>query len=252
MGDYSIMHWTRATTVIGSSTDNAIDITVNNRAATRQAIIDALTRQHLKVKTRSDWRAKEPATSLNQDWDYTAIAIHHAGNSFTCAADGAEEMRKAEAIDLGSFGQVSYHYAIDCQGVIYEALDIRYRGKHIKDGNTGVIGVVFLADFSVRGEANKYCPGAWNVTETGGVKQGVREWLGVQKDEFAVDHDTPTEPQLDAAWALVRTLSDFFNIQKLGGHREIAKSLGTSRACPGAYGMIIAEQMRRDLKLAAP
>lgn len=83
-------------------------------------------------------------------------------------------------------------------------------------------------------------------------KAGVREWLGVQKDGFAVDHDTPTEPQLDAAWALVRTLTDFVNIQKLGGHREFAKFHGTSRACPGVYGMIIVEQLRREFKLAEP
>lgn len=141
MGDYILQHWTSATTMVGSTKDDAIEITVNNRAATRQAIIDALTLKQFKVKTHSDWKAKEPATSPKQDWDYTAIAIHHAGNSFSCAVDGAEEMRKAEAVDLGSFGQVSYHYAIDSRGVICEALDIRYKGRHIKDGNTGVIGV---------------------------------------------------------------------------------------------------------------
>ena len=68
-------------------------------------------------------------------------------------------MRQAEAIDIKSFGQVSYHYAVDCQGIIYEALDIRKKGSHIEGGNTGVIGIVFLADFSVRGEAGRYGPG---------------------------------------------------------------------------------------------
>ncbi|MBB6186429.1 peptidoglycan recognition family protein [Rhodanobacter sp. MP7CTX1] len=252
MTDYTITRWTHASTMVGSSKDDAIEIIVNNRAATRQAIIDALTLKHFKIKTRSAWKAKEPATSPGKDWDYTAIAIHHAGNSFSCAADGADEMRKAEAIDLAKFGQVSYHYAIDCQGTIYEALDIRYKGRHIKDGNAGVIGIVFLADFSTRGEAEKYGPGVWNTTKEEGVKRGISEGLGVLKDEFAVNHDEPSERQLEAASALTKTLTDFFNISTLGGHREFAKALMTSRACPGVYGMIIAGMLRRELELAAP
>lgn len=250
--DYIIGHWTTSTTAVGSSKDGAIDITVNNRASVRQAIIDALRNKKFSFRTRSDWKARDAATSPKEDWDYFGIAIHHAGNSFSCLADGAEQMRKAEAIDLGNFGQVSYHYAIDCQGVVYEALDIRYKGSHIEGGNTGVIGIVFLADLSSRGEASKYGPGVLNVAEKRGTLAGIREWLGVTKDEFAVDHDTPTEPQLDAAWALVKTLADFFNIEKLGGHREFAKKLGTSRACPGVYGMIIAEQLRRELGVSPP
>lgn len=250
--DYRIQHWTTANTMIGSSKDSAIRITVNNRAATRQAIIDMLRLKKVVVRTRSDWKAKEPATSPETDWDYTAIAIHHAGPSFSCAADGAEQMRKAETIDLASFGQVSYHYAIDCQGVVYEALDIRYKGKHIEDGNAGVIGIVFLANLSLRGEVGKYGPGAWNVTKDRGLIKGAKELLGEVKDKFPSGHDDPTEPQLEAASTLCKTLADFFTIHVLGGHREFARTHGTSRACPGAYGMIVAEQLRRELGAAAP
>lgn len=136
--------------------------------------------------------------------------------------------------------------------MIYEALDIRFRGAHVEGGNTGVIGIVFLADLSVRGEAEQYGPGAWNVTKKRGVIAGVKEWLGEQKDKLAVGYDEPTEKQLAAASALVKTLLQFFDIKTLGGHREFAKTHGTSRACPGVYGMIIAEQMRRDFKLTTP
>lgn len=70
---------------------------------------------------------------------------------------------------MKTFGQLSYHYAIDCQGAILRGVDIRYKGAHIEGGNTGVIGIVFLADFSVRGEAGKYGPGAWNVMKKRGL-----------------------------------------------------------------------------------
>jgi hypothetical protein len=38
--DYDIEHWTSACTVVGSSKDDVVDIKVDNRAATRQAIIN--------------------------------------------------------------------------------------------------------------------------------------------------------------------------------------------------------------------
>lgn len=41
-------------------------------------------------------------------------------------------MRQAEETDIKSFKHLSYHYAIDCTGVIYEALDIREKGAHLK------------------------------------------------------------------------------------------------------------------------
>lgn len=243
---WSVIEAKRAETV------KTVQVKVDHKAATRQAIIVELRREKVEFKTRSDWNAKEPATSPHPDGDYKSIAIHHAGNSYSCAADGADELRKAEATDISTFGHLSYHYAIDCQGVVYEALDIRYRGAHIEGGNTGVIGIVFLADLSVRGEAEKHGPGAWNVTKKRGVVAGIKEWFGEQKDKVAVVHDEPTEKQLEAASKLVKTLLEFFDIKTLGGHREFAKTHGTSRACPGVHGMIIAEQLRRDFGLSAP
>lgn len=227
-------------------------VKVDDKAATRQAIIVALRRENIEFKTRSDWKAKEAAKTPDPDWDYKAIAIHHAGNSYSCTADGADELRKVETTDISSFGQISYHYAVDCQGVVYEALDIRYRGAHIEGGNTGVVGIVFLADLSVRGEAEKYGPGVWNVTKKRGVVAGIKEWVGEQTDKVAVVHDEPPEKQLLACSKLVKSLTQFFAIKTLGGHREFAQTHGTSRACPGVYGMAIAEKMRHEFGLSAP
>lgn len=227
-------------------------VKIDDRAATRQAIIVSLRRSGIAFRTRSEWKAKAPVRSPDADWNYHAIALHHAGNSFSCSADAAEQMREAEAIDFSSFKQLSYHYAIDCQGVIYEALDIREKGAHIEGGNTGVVGIVFLADFSVRGEAEKYGPGVGNVAKKRGVIAGLKEWMGVEKDKLAVAHDEPTDAQIKAVTALTKTLKAHFRINKLGGHREFAKTHGSSRACPGAYGMILANMLREELGVAAP
>lgn len=56
-------------------------------------------------------------------------------------------MRQAEETDIKSFNHLSYHYAIDCTGVVYEALDIREKGAHLKGANTGKIGIVFFIRF---------------------------------------------------------------------------------------------------------
>ena len=229
-----------------------VQVGVDHKAATRQAVIVAIRREKVIFRTRSDWKAKPPAKNPEVDWDYSSIALHHAGNSYSCTADGAAELRKAESTDISSFGHLSYHYAIDCNGVVYEALDIRFKGAHIEGGNTGVVGIVFLADLSVAGEAEKYGPGAWNVTKKRGVIAGVKEWLGQENDKADLTHDKPSEKQLEAASVLVKSLLNFFDIEKLGGHREFAKTHGTSRACPGTYGMSIAAQLRREFKLAPP
>ncbi|AYR23200.1 peptidoglycan recognition protein family protein [Herbaspirillum rubrisubalbicans] len=229
-----------------------VHVKVNSKAATRQAIIADIRRKKFDFRTHSDWKAKEPAKNPGADWDYKAIAIHHAGNSYNCAADGLTELRRAETTDIKSFGNLSYHYAIDCQGVIYEALDIRFLGAHIEGGNSGVIGIVFLNDLSVRGEAAKHGPGAWSVMKKRGFRAGVAEWIGEQKDKLDVTQDDPTENQLDAAAALITTLLQFFEIKILGGHREFAKTHGSNRPCPGVYGMIVVEMMRRDFNLMPP
>jgi hypothetical protein len=247
--DYKIEHWTHSTTEKNSSKICAVEIVVNNRAATREAIISSLRRRGVTVKTRSDWHAKMPPENPSEDWNYTAIALHHAGNSFSCDISGLEQIRKAEDIDFSNFHQLSYHYVIDCMGTVYEALDIRQKGAHIKKGNTGVIGIVFLADFSVRGEAEKFSPG---VASQHTFKEAVREWFGIENDKLAVAHDEPSTPQINAAYKLVEQLKEFFCIEVLGGHREFAQMHGTNRPCPGAYGMILADMMRRDMAFSAP
>ncbi|WNC94372.1 hypothetical protein RI103_31295 [Paraburkholderia sp. FT54] len=60
--DYNIEHWTSACTMVGSSKDDAVSIKVNDRAATRQAIITTLARKGYQVIERSSWQAAQPRT----------------------------------------------------------------------------------------------------------------------------------------------------------------------------------------------
>lgn len=150
-GTFDSRVWTEAKRAADVKT---VQVKVDSKAATRQAVIVEL-RRGGEVVTRSQWNAKPSKNSDGPDWDYHSIAIHHAGNSFSCDADNATQLRKAEEIDFKEFGHLSYHYAISCDGTIYEALDIREKGAHIEKMNTGIIGIVMLADLSLHGEAYK-------------------------------------------------------------------------------------------------
>lgn len=224
-----------------------VQVKVDHKAATRQAIIVAIRREGFTFETRSDWKAKPGKTSDGPDWDYHGIALHHVGNSFSCDTGGAAQIHKAEQIDLKSFGHISYHYSIACDGTIYEALDIREKGAHIAAGNTGVIGIVMLADLSVHGEAYKeeYASKSWL-----GKVRGVFQW---GPDKLDVTNDDPPEKQIKALFALVKVLRNFFPITMLGGHQEYQKlSTGEGRACPGAYGMILVNMLRNEYKIGGP
>ncbi|MES2743177.1 MAG: peptidoglycan recognition family protein [Pseudomonadota bacterium] len=227
--------------------DAVVVVKVDDKAATRQAIIAALRRAGFTFKTRSEWKAKQGKNSDGPDWDYHAIALHHAGNSFSCTADGAEQLRKAESIDLASFGHISYHYAIDCAGIIYEALDIREKGAHIASANTGVIGIVMLSDLSERGEAYKK---EYASKSLFGKVKGILNWGG---DMVDLESDAVNEQQIKALSELVKVLQSRFVIRALGGHQEFQQlATGEGRACPGARGMLLVEMLRRDYKIGPP
>ena len=226
---------------------HSVSINLNNKAATRQSIILQLRRAGHQFQTRSQWNAKLTPAGVLQDWGYHGIALHHAGNSFSCGANSAELLHKAEATDYSKFGQLSYHYAVGCDGVIYEALDIRHKGSHIARGNTGVIGIVMLADLSERGESYDQEYRAKSVWQK---IRGAPDWIG---DQLDVSADHPTDIQTKALLFLVRTLIEHFQITEFGGHREYQHvATHEGRACPGTRGMFLVSMLRRELRIGAP
>lgn len=216
------------------------DIHIRDRAATRQAIIIKLRNMGIRFTTQSEWKAIRPKDEPSQDWNQHSIVIHHAGNSYSCSADGVAQLRKIETMHFDKFKQVGYHYAIDCNGTIYEALDIRYKGAHLDKANTGAIGIVFITDFSDPGEAWEHGPG------------NPGEFLEILRDAFSEEPSPPPAVQINAAMALVRVLIDYFQIQKLGGHREFAARLGDKRSCPGRIGLEIVDAMRKKFGISTP
>lgn len=209
----------------------------------RQSIFSELRKAGVTVMTRNDWGAKNAPGTDGGDWDYSAIVLHHAGNSFSCDDDETNKLRDLEKTDIKRYKHISYHYAIDCTGTIYETLDIREKGAHLKGANSGKIGIVFLSDFSYVGEGNIHGPSKY---------ESLSEFGGQFKDSFDFTIDKPTRSQNKSIDVLVRVLLNFFDIKQLGGHREFAILNGFKRACPGVYGLNIANRLRREFNLLKP
>lgn len=227
-----------------------VTVAVDDRAATRDEIIRRLRQRGQTFVCRSDWHAR-PSNKVIDDWHYHRIAIHHAGNSYSCAANSTDEMRRLQDTQMDDqFDDVGYHYAVDCQGTIYEGRDIRHKGEHIAEGNTGTLGIVMLADLTLRGEA-------WEHEYADRVPKDWKERLRWMKkwvpDQFSLFHDELTQPQIDATFALVEILNEFFHIDTLGGHRELQRvATGEGRACPGENGMKLVQILRSKFGLKKP
>lgn len=251
MADYRIEHWTAGQTASNNNKQDAVTISLNDQAATRQAIIGQLKRRGHTLIERSSWHAQSPHPGMRDShWDYRDIVIHHAGRSYSCGAPSIEEMQRVQSEDMGRsppFNDAGYHYAVSCQGEIYEARDIRFIGEHVDHGNTGKIGIVFLSDFVQAGEA--YEQEYKNLS----VLDKVKKMKDIVTDQVVAAHDKPTAHQIRAVQILCETLKDFFNIAYLGGHREYQMlSSGKGRACPGNLGMEVVKLLRTKLGLSSP
>lgn len=238
LAHYKIEHWASATAEADYKNQPAVKITVNDRAATRQAIIHRVRQNGMEFVERSDWAAhKNRSEKMKDDWSYQGIAIHHAGRSFSCGPAAlqlqeiqSEQMVRIKADDIG------YHYAIDCFGNIYEGRDIRFKGEHVHNHNTGLIGIVLLENLADPGE--------------GGDKVAkVKSFLNaVGYDQ----HSVVPEAQKVAIAKFIAILREFFALTKLGGHREYPGQTKEGKICPGNVGLAFVKQLRLTTGLAAP
>lgn len=171
--------------------------------------------QRHRIIERSKWGAKNPkVNSLVSDWDYTAVVLHHSGNS------GEKNPKEIELIHMvrNSWDDVGYHYLIHPDGTIYEGRKIYHKGSHVSGANTGKIGILLMGDYN-------------------------EQWWDFD--------DTLSKSHISATNALVKTLiSAFPTIRKLGGHKEFLP--GKNYTCPGNLIMDKLDKMRLKHGLSKP
>lgn len=213
-----------------------IPISVNDRAATREAIIKKVQSLSATFVERSSWGAVKGKPEMVMDWDYSMIALHHAGRSHSCTP-GAEQMQEIQKGHLSQkYDDIGYHYGIDCTGQILEGRDIRFQGSSVLKYNTGLIGVVLLENLTT--------------PEEGG------DW--VAKGRVALDNigysTTNVIPaaQIDALMHLIDALKSVFVIKHFGGHREYPGQASEGKICPGNIGMELVKNIRAKTQLLPP
>ncbi|MFJ5239122.1 N-acetylmuramoyl-L-alanine amidase [Pseudomonas neuropathica] len=213
-----------------------IPITVNDRAATREAIIKKVRSLNTTFVERSSWGAVKGKPDMVMDWDYTMIGLHHAGRSHSCTP-GAEQMQEIQKGHLSQkYDDIGYHFGIDCTGQVYEGRDIRLQGSSVLKFNTGLIGIVLLENLTT--------------PEEGG------DW--VAKGRVALDSlgysTTNVIPaaQITALMHLIDALKSVFVIKHFGGHREYPGQASEGKICPGNIGMELVRNLRAKTQLLPP
>lgn len=244
---YSVEQWTSANAEFDYRNQAAHEITVNDRAATRQAIINMAQQAGINFVTRSDWAAhKAKSSSMQDDWSYRGIAIHHAGRSFTCGP-AALQLQDIQSMQMNpdpfhlsqgktAADDIAYHYALDCFGNIYEGRDIRFKGEHLFRYNTGMIGIVLLENLA-------------DPQEREDIVGKVQEFIGL----FSRKKPIIPDAQKATLRSLIQILREVFNIEMLGGHREFPhQTAGEGRICPGNAGVAFVRELRASLGISAP
>ena len=212
-------------------------VTINDRGATREALIRKVRELGHQFLERSEWRAKPPETPLEKDWDYSMIALHHAGRSYSCGA-GAEQMLSIQEMQQSKedFSDIGYHFGIDCLGNIYEGRDIRFKGSNVLLFNTHVLGIVLLNNLTTPEEG-------------GGAVAFGRKALGALG--YETTNQIPAQ-QIDATYKLLTALSSFFAIRHFGGHKEFPFQTKDGKICPGNVAMDLVQKLRIKTQLLPP
>lgn len=215
----------------------AIPITVNDRAATREAIIKKLRSFNATFIERSSWGAMKGKPNMVMDWDYTMIALHHAGRSYACTPGGVKQMRRTQALHMDNkFDDIGYHYGIACDGTVLEGRDIRLRASSVKGFNTGVIGIVLLDNLTTAEEGEDVVS-KWRIA---------LEYYGTDTTNVI------PATQIDSLLHLVEALKSVFVIQRFGGHREYPGQDQEGKICPGNIGMELVRNIRTQTQLLPP
>lgn len=228
---------TKAHEVKPGQPSNPIAITVNDRAATREAIIKKIRSMNTTFIERSFWGAVKGKSDMVKDWDYTMIALHHAGRSQACTPGGVKQMQGIQTDHMNKdFDDIGYHYGVACDGTVLEGRDIRFQASSVKLFNNGVIGIVLLNNLTTAAEG-------------GDVVAKWREALELYGNNTS---NIIPATQINALLHLVDALKSVFVIERFGGHREFPGQDNDGKICPGNIGMELVRNIRTHTQLLPP
>lgn len=160
--------------------------------------------------------------------------MHHASNSFECS----NTINDIQEEHLKKYNDIGYHYAVNCNGVMFEGRPIIFKGSHLSGANTHKIGIVMIGDFSVRGEADLSLKTPSSLLDN--------------IDFFEVG-EVPQAMHESIVKLITCLLENFPNLDTLlGEHKEFANKLSQPRYCPGRYGIEEMNRLRAHFSLDGP
>jgi hypothetical protein len=80
-----------------------------------------------------------------------AVTIHHSAGPLAPNKATAQRLNRQYQLDHMSqdWGDIGYHYSVDSLGRIYTLRDVKWKGSHVGNHNTGNIGIMFHGNFEV-------------------------------------------------------------------------------------------------------
>jgi len=240
--DYKIEHWITAAAEADYQSQSPMVVKVDDRAATRRAIIESVRRKGANFLERKAWQAHAAdEAKMEPDWDYSKIAIHHAGRSFSCSGN-VSDIHAIQDFHLHhrthKWPDIGYHYVLDCTGNIVEGRDIKFKGAHMAHFNGKAVGLLMLQDLSEPEDGD----------------DPIAAVLKIKKKLGWVKKIDIPNVQRESLEMLIATLRDFFVIVELGGHLEFKGQQDTEegKLCPGVHGMKLVEELREWSGLEKP
>ena len=178
------------------------------------------------IVSRKDWGARAPDLSKGYEkitapprFYYTSITLHHAGNRENYPTVGDVQKLEMEK----EYADISYHFAIDRNGIIYQGRPLEIKGAHVLKNNTGRIGIVLLTDLDHTDAGLKT------------YEKAIELFLGDGATTNAMD---------ESLIALIQYLRQEYHVQCLDGHKEVLDE----RNCPGDEGMDLVKHLRSTFK----
>ena len=204
-------HWDPGSLRYGALFERAKEL----RAAYAFLQLEQFLRRYGVIR-RAAWGARSaaiPRTPANLAWDYDTIVVHHTGRS------GSSDPKAIQAkhMDKNHWSDVGVHFMIGPEGRIYEGRSLLFKGAHVRDANTGKVGVLVMGDFEP-------------------------EFLGLLGGK-------PDPRQLASLKRLAGGLKELFpGIRTLGGHKDFDRAT----VCPGRRLYPYLGGLRSALGLEAP
>lgn len=128
--------------VVGSGPDSEPAVSVPNA--------------HVRISTgaylfadRQEWGARFPSGEYSQHSPVRMTMHHTAGRKPNDFSEAVQEMRFIQDYHINGRGwlDIGYHFVVSPQGVVFQGRPENVRGAHVRNQNTGNIGISFMGNY---------------------------------------------------------------------------------------------------------